>query len=110
MDETDEIPTGCKRIYHARVSGYILRKNNTGGGFHRQPFSYEMVYKEGSEKDKDSHFIYILEKSLDIKHKKKEFYKITDIDKFKYISFSVPPNEGISTVQSDKETKTQWYE
>lgn len=111
MDEPLEIPEGAKKIYYATVIGYILKPNKgKNKGFYRQSFKYEMIYKENAEKDKGSYFIECLEREMNLKKIKNGTYKITDINKIKYLSFSVPSSEGVKISVDRNDSNKNWYD
>lgn len=87
MNEIEEIPLGSKRIWHAKISVDIIRIKYKKT--YKDKFSLYQVYKEGEEKNKNSFFMRNLKKNLGLDKDDEEF-KITDIEKIKYIGFSIP--------------------
>lgn len=83
--EESQIPEGCKGIYLAKISGDIIRiKYNKK---YKEQFSVEEVYKDKSEKEKDSYLIQVIRKKIGLDKSEEEF-KITKIEKIKLIGYS----------------------
>lgn len=88
MNEIEEIPVGSKRIWRAKISGDIIRIKHKKK--YKEKFSFEDVYKEGEEKNSKSYLMSMLKIRLNLDKDDEEF-KITEIEKIKYLGFSVPP-------------------
>lgn len=87
-DENEEIPDDCERIWSAKVHLEIVRiKYKTK---YKEKFSFNGVYKENSELDKNSYFMKNIRVILKFDKEDEEFI-ITKIEKLKYLGFSVPP-------------------
>lgn len=81
-----QIPDGCKAIYHVKVTCEIKRFRRKK--FYKEKFTDSDLYKEGDHKDENSRFYRRLLKKAKLRDN--EEFKITDIDKIKYISYSEP--------------------
>lgn len=87
MEISNEIPEGSRKIYLAVIKVDITRVKYKKK--YKETFSFEEVYSEGSEKIKDSYFMRNLRNRLELTKDEEEF-KISEINKIKYIGFTIP--------------------
>lgn len=90
LEKASEIlPEGCKRIWYAVVLCEVKRFKNKK--YHKEKYATSEVYKDGEEKNKNSYFYKRIERQINLKEK--EEFKVTDIDKIRYLGFSIPENK-----------------
>lgn len=87
MNDLEEIPAGSKRIWEARIYVEIVRVKYKKK--YKDKFNFLEVYKDGQEKIKDSYLMRNIRSKLELDKDEEEF-KITQIEKIKYIGFSLP--------------------
>lgn len=87
MEPETEIPEGCKKIFLAKIFVDIIKVRWKKK--YKEKRVVEMVYKEYSEKDPESYFMKCLKRKLGLGKDQEEF-KITEIQKIKYINYSLP--------------------
>lgn len=90
LNTLPEIPLNSKRIWHAKISGEIIRikyKKKI-----KDKFSFYDVYKDDEEKNINSYFMRHIRKIIHLDKHDEEF-KITNIEKIKYIGHSIPEIE-----------------
>lgn len=64
------------------------REPVVGYKYEKEKKTIESIYKDKSEKDKNSYFIYCLEKEICLRQDKQEEYKIVSITKIKPIGLN----------------------
>lgn len=89
IDEPDdtELPDGARKIYHAQISGDIIRVRYKKTI--KDKFIINDVYKQDSERENDSYFMRMIANKLGL-DLSDESFKINEIVKLKYIGFSIP--------------------
>lgn len=83
----EEIPEGSKRIYLAKIFVEITRIKYKKK--YKEKYSFEDVYKEGEEKNKNSYFMSMVKIKIGL-NKDEEEFKIVEIKKIKYVGYSIP--------------------
>lgn len=88
IDEPDEseLPNDVRRIYHAQISGDIIRVRYKKTI--KDKFTICDVYKQDSEREQDSYFLRMIASRLKL-DLTDESFKINEIVKLKYIGFSL---------------------
>lgn len=86
-NDLPDIPVGAKRIYFAHIIGDIIRVKYKK--VVKDKFSFCDVYKDGEEQIEDSYFMRMIRNKIELE-KDSESFKITSIEKIKYIGFSLP--------------------
>lgn len=82
-----DCPHDATKIYYARIDVEInrIRYKKTI----RSKSQFDDVYRDGSENEIDSYFMRNIRRKLELEKDGSESFKITNIEKLKYIGFTI---------------------